>query len=294
MLEIKNVFKKLGKNRVLKNLSLNINHGEIFGLVGVNGAGKSTLLRAIAGVYELDRGEILFNGQNTWNNETIRKQILYISDDPYYSKMTTIESMRAYYETFYDFDEVAYYKYLNMFHLDPNVPIENFSKGMKRQAYLVFALAIKPKLLLLDEAFDGLDPLVRYYFRKALVDLITENEITVIISSHNLKELEDICDSFGILENGQIKTSGDLKASKDKVNKYQLVFEEEKDIDIFKDLDIMYASASARVIILVIRGEQEEVLEQLQTYQPLVVDVLPVDFEEMFIYEIESRGALNE
>lgn len=166
MLEIKKVFKKLGNKKVLKNLSLHINHGEIFGLVGVNGAGKSTLLRAIAGVYELDCGEILFNGQNTWSDETVRKQILYISDDPYYSKTTTIESMRTYYESFYDFDEVAYYKYLQMFHLEPNVPIENFSKGMKRQAYLVFALAIKPKLLLLDEAFDGLDPFIRPYKMK--------------------------------------------------------------------------------------------------------------------------------
>lgn len=294
MLEIKNIYKSFKDYEVLSNCNLTIDAGSIFGLVGINGAGKSTLLRTIAGIYESDSGEVLFDGENTSTNVNIRKDILLIADDPYFEKTTTIEDMKVFYKSFYEFDEIIFAKYLAMFGLDPNKRLSEFSKGMKRQAFLLIALAIRPKLLLLDEAFDGLDPLVRLNFKKALTELIEDRNITVIISSHNLKELEDICDSFGILENGFIKTSGDLVASKDLVNKYQVVYADDKEASDFEGLDVLHFSKLGRVITLVIRGEESKVLEELNRDNPIILDVLAVNFEELFIYEVESRGSLDE
>ena len=285
MLEIKNVCKAFGDKNVLDNVSLDIDFGSIFGLVGVNGAGKSTLLRCIAGIYKTDDGTILFDGLDTYDDYEVRKNILFVSDDPYYPYGSTLNSLKDFYKGFYNFDEETYKKYLDLFGLDEKANISNFSKGMKRQSMLLLALACKPKLLMLDEAFDGLDPIVRVYIKNALSDLIEDNKSLIIISSHNLKELEDICDTYGILEDGHISTYGDLIESKANINKYQLAFKDMVDENIFKDFDILYKNAEGRIITLVIRGDKEEVSEKLEKLNPLILDVLNVNFEELFIYE---------
>lgn len=291
MLEIKNVTKAFKDKSVLDDVSLNIDHGSIFGLVGVNGAGKSTLLRSIAGIYSLDDGLVLFEGLDTHIDVEIRKRIFLVSDDPYYPYGSSIKSLKMFYKSFYDFDEEIYQKYLNLFKLSEIDNISNFSKGMKRQALLLIALACKPELLLLDEAFDGLDPIVRVHIKNALSDLIEDNNSLIIISSHNLKELEDICDSYGILENGHIETYGDLLESKANINKYQLAFKEEVDIEMFKGFDVLYKNMEGRIVTLVIKGNREDVSKKLEALNPLILDVLNVNFEELFIYE--HTGALN-
>lgn len=291
MLEIKNVTKAFKDKSVLDDVSLNIDHGSIFGLVGVNGAGKSTLLRSVAGIYSLDDGLVLFEGLDTHIDVEIRKRIFLVSDDPYYPYGSSIKSLKMFYKSFYDFDEEVYQKYLNLFKLSETDNISNFSKGMKRQALLLIALACKPELLLLDEAFDGLDPIVRVHIKNALSDLIDDNNSLIIISSHNLKELEDICDSYGILENGHIETYGDLLESKANINKYQLAFKEEVDIEMFKGFDVLYKNMEGRIVTLVIKGNREDVSKKLEALNPLILDVLNVNFEELFIYE--HTGALN-
>ena len=291
MLEIKNVTKAFKDKSVLDDVSLNIDHGSIFGLVGVNGAGKSTLLRSIAGIYSLDDGLVLFEGLDTQIDVEIRKRIFLVSDDPYYPYGSSIKSLKMFYKSFYDFDEEIYQKYLNLFKLSETDNISNFSKGMKRQALLLIALACKPELLLLDEAFDGLDPIVRVHIKNALSDLIEDNNSLIIISSHNLKELEDICDSYGILENGHIETYGDLLESKANINKYQLAFKEEVDIEMFKGFDVLYKNMEGRIVTLVIKGNREDVSKKLEALNPLILDVLNVNFEELFIYE--HTGSLN-
>ena len=291
MLEIKNVTKAFKDKSVLDDVSLNIDHGSIFGLVGVNGAGKSTLLRSIAGIYSLDDGLVLFEGLDTQIDVEIRKRIFLVSDDPYYPYGSSIKSLKMFYKSFYDFDEEIYKKSLNLFKLSETDNISNFSKGMKRQALLLIALACKPELLLLDEAFDGLDPIVRVHIKNALSDLIEDNNSLIIISSHNLKELEDICDSYGILENGHIETYGDLLESKANINKYQLAFKEEVDIEMFKGFDVLYKNMEGRIVTLVIKGNREDVSKKLEALNPLILDVLNVNFEELFIYE--HTGALN-
>lgn len=291
MLEIKNVTKAFKDKSVLDDVSLNIDHGSIFGLVGVNGAGKSTLLRSVAGIYSLDDGLVLFEGLDTHIDVEIRKRIFLVSDDPYYPYGSSIKSLKMFYKSFYDFDEEVYQKYFNLFKLSETDNISNFSKGMKRQALLLIALACKPELLLLDEAFDGLDPIVRVHIKNALSDLIEDNNSLIIISSHNLKELEDICDSYGILENGHIETYGDLLESKANINKYQLAFKEEVDIEMFKGFDVLYKNMEGRIVTLVIKGNREDVSKKLEALNPLILDVLNVNFEELFIYE--HTGALN-
>ena len=291
MLEIKNVTKAFKDKSVLDDVSLNIDHGSIFGLVGVNGAGKSTLLRSVAGIYSLDDGLVLFEGLDTHIDVEIRKRIFLVSDDPYYPYGSSIKSLKMFYKSFYDFDEEVYQKYLNLFKLSETDNISNFSKGMKRQALLLIALACKPELLLLDEAFDGLDPIVRVHIKNALSDLIEDNNSLIIISSHNLKELEDICDSYCILENGHIETYGDLLESKANINKYQLAFKEEVDIEMFKGFDVLYKNMEGRIVTLVIKGNREDVSKKLEALNPLILDVLNVNFEELFIYE--HTGALN-
>ena len=294
MLKIEHVNKSFGRKEVLKDLNLEVKDSSIFGLVGVNGAGKSTLLRLISGVYEADGGTIRFNDLDTFANPSIRKEIAFVSDEQYFPIGSTIASVRQLYEAMYDFDKDAYEKYMKMFELEEKFSILNLSKGMKKRVSLLFALSIHPKLLLLDEAYDGLEPLARLRFKKVLADLLEDEQITVIISSHNLKELEDICDSYGILEDGKMLTYGDLVESREQINKYQVVFQDEKQKEDFNDFEILHYEQEGRVIRLVLRGEKEEVRNKLEEMKPVILDVLPVNFEELFIYELESRGENHE
>ena len=290
MLKIENISKKLGNKIVLDNLSLTINDGSVFGLVGINGAGKSTLLRCIAGIYECDNGSITIDDNHVYENELIKKDIFFVSDDPYYPINATIIDLKNFYKSFYEFDEEIYSKYLDLFKLKENVIIHTFSKGMKRQVFILMALAISPKLLILDEAFDGLDPFVRLTFKKSLIELIENKNITVIISSHNLRELEDICDGFAILENHQICTSGDIMESKDNVHKIQLAFSDEIEQSVFDGLDILSIKQTSRVYSIVVKGDIEHVTNYLNELKPILLEVLSVSFEELFLFEMQARG----
>ena len=173
--------------------------------------------------------------------------------------------------------------------------MNNYSKGMKRQVFISLALAIKPKYLLLDEAFDGLDPIARLTVKREIIDLVTLNNTTVIISSHNLKELEDICDTFAILENNHIETSGSIADTKDTIHKVQVAFKQEKNKEDFIGLDIMHFSKLGRIITLVVQGDLESTKEIINSMNPLMIDILPVNLEEIFIYEMERKGVfINE
>lgn len=290
MIEIKGVTKALGNNLVLDEVNLSIEEGKVFGLVGVNGAGKSTLLRCLAGIYKPESGEVVINGKQVYENPHVKQDIVLINDDPYYPLNATVDDIKNLYASFYALDEKRYETYVSLFKLDRKKVINNFSKGMKRQVFLIMALAISPKILILDEAFDGLDPFVRLTFKRALTDLIEEKNITVIISSHNLRELEDICDSFGILENHHIVTSGDIQEGKDNIHKMQLVFKDNVTKDMLTNLDIIHFDQVGRVMSLVVKGNIDEIKAELNQYHPLLMEVLAISFEEMFIYEMEERG----
>ena len=290
MLQISDVSKSLGDTRVLENCNLEVEPGTILGLVGINGAGKSTLLRCVAGIYKCDAGGVFVDGENVYENNVKKKDIFLIDDNPYYERNATITDLKEFYRTFYDFDEATYDKYLEMFKLDDKKRINNFSKGMKRQVFILMALAIRPKLLMLDEAFDGLDPLVRLNLKRALIEQIEENNITVIISSHNLRELEDICDHFALLENHEIDTEGNIGDSKESVHKIQVAFREDTDVSQFEKLNIITSAKEGRVISMVVEGEVDEITAYLNGFNPVILDVLDISFEELFIYELIKKG----
>lgn len=289
MLEIKNIKKSFARNIVLDNVSFKVANSSVFGLVGTNGAGKSTLLRLIAGVLKADDGAIIFNNSDTFFDAKIRRDIFYVSDEPYYPFGNNLANLKKFYQHFYQLDSAEYERLLGVFELNQYQALNSLSKGTKRKASLLIALAIKPKLLLLDEAFDGLDPLVRLKFKKELITLLEEGT-SVIISSHSLKELEDICDCYALLQDGKLKTYGDLLSSKENIHKYQLAFKQQKDIKDFKDLDVLKYNVEGRVYSLVIKGDKEEISAKLNAKGALFCDIFPINFEELFIYEVERKS----
>ena len=294
MLRIEHLYKAFKTNEVIKDLNLEIEERSIFGLVGINGAGKSTLLRLIAGVYEPDHGSVTFNDEDTFLFPEIRSSISFVSDEQYYPAGSTIASVKTMYESMYDFDAGFFESMQKEFELDENKPLTQFSKGMKRRASILFGLSTHPKLLLLDEAYDGLEPLARLRFKQILTQRIEEENITVLIASHNLRELEDICDTYSILKDGHIAQYGDLIEDKNLLKKYQVAFDHEVTKEDFRQFEIVRFRSEGRVAQLVIRGEEETVTKELQTLKPILIDVLPVTFEELFLYELEERGESHE
>ena len=291
MLNIRCVSKKLGNKKVLDQVNLQIQDGSIFGLVGPNGAGKSTLLRILAGVIREDAGVVTWDNEPIFDNPTVKKDILFISDEPYYFYNASISDMKQFYQLWYpSFDEDEYAHYLKLFHLDEKMPLAQFSKGMKRQAFIIFSLAIAPKLLLLDEVFDGLDPMMRLMFQRALAKSVEEKKMTVLISSHNIRELEDICDSFGILDDHCITTSGDIESVRENVHAIQLAFKEEVDPSLFDHLDVLSIRVESKFAKLVVKGNVEKIINYLRSLDPVILEVQNINLEEVFLYEMEKKG----
>lgn len=292
MIQIKELYKGYGGKNVLRGLNLEIADGAVFGLVGINGAGKSTLLRVLSGVLKADGGEVFIDGQGVYENTAVKKGIFFLPDDPYYESNVTAEGLADVYRAFYGFDEKIFENFLEEFSLDRRKPIRNFSKGMKRQVFVALALACQPKYLFLDEAFDGLDPLARLIFKRGLIELVEKKGTTVIISSHSLRELEDICDSYGILDGGGISSSGDLTETLAGIRKLQMAFEREvKEEEL--GFPCLLFEKTGRVVQIVVKGEVEEILQKIAQLKPMFVEEIEVDFEEMFVSEIKNRGYIR-
>ena len=292
MISITNLCKSFGPKVVLANLNLQINDGQVLGLVGINGAGKSTLLRTLCGVYKADAGEILVDGEASYENEQVKKDFFFLPDEPFYDQNSTPASILSLYCSQYNVDKDKYYEYLEHFKINPKEKLNKFSKGMKRQTFISLALAIHPKYLVLDEAFDGLDPLARLIFKRELVDMISDYHSTVIISSHSLRELEDICDSFALLNNNHIVSNGNLNEALDELHKYQIAFKEVVTKDLFPNVYKTYSS-DGRVVKIITSLTIDELNEKLKDLNPVFIDELPVDFEEMFEAVVEEGGYLK-
>lgn len=289
MIELRKVEKSFGKQVVLENIDLTIPDGAIFGLIGINGAGKSTLLRLLSGVLRADAGEILIDGESVFENPRRKRDLFFLSDDPFYTVNVTGEKLRALYSVFYSFDNEMFLRMTEHYKLDLKKPLRTFSKGMQRRMFISLALAVKPKYLFLDEAFDGLDPLARLEFKQNLVDLSEETGCTVILSGHSLRELEDICDRFGLLNERKLMSSGEIDKELEQLHKFQIAFTQEVSEDKFPFRCLSY-HAVGRVVKLVARGEREELLSAIEALSPVLVDELPMDFEEFFLCEVENGG----
>ena len=289
MIEIQGLKKSYGSKLVLDGVVLTVPDGAKFGLVGINGAGKSTLLRLIADVLRPDEGIILLDGESVTGNAKKREELFFLPDDPYYASGTTIAKLIDLYRTFYPFDRALFDKYASIFGLQLLTPIRNFSKGMKRQAFAALALACRPRYLLLDEAFDGLDPLARLELKRGLIE---QEDCTVLISSHSLRELEDICSGFALLDGGTIADAGDIHDALGKVHKFQFALEREvrrEDIPF----ECLSFEAEGRVAKIIVRGEAEYIMRMLEALHPLFVEEIAVDFEELFLCEVQKRGYMS-
>ncbi len=289
MIEIKGLGKSYGPKKVLEKVNLTVPDASVFGLVGINGAGKTTLLRMMADVLRPDEGTVEYDGENIAGNAKKRKELFFLPDDPYYAAGTTVEKLVELYKSFYSFDDELFARYEKLFSLERRTPVRNFSKGMKRQAFAALALACRPKYLLLDEAFDGLDPLARLELKRGIISL---EGTTAVISSHSLRELEDICSGFALLDGGAVADAGDLSETLERVHKFQAAFEEPVPRERFP-FECLSFESEGRVVRFVVRGGREEIVSALKALSPIFVEEIKVDFEELFLCEVKSRGYLS-
>jgi ABC-2 type transport system ATP-binding protein len=285
MLEMKNVTKTFGGFNALEDLSLTVPRGAVYGLVGPNGAGKSTAIRHLTGVYRPDQGEILMDGQKIYENNAIKARIGHIPDDIFFYPSATLEEMRRYYQGMYPkFDAALFDRLHEVFQLPKKGQLRRFSKGMQKQAAFQLTIASRPDVMILDEPVDGLDPVMRRQVWSLMLSDVAQYETTVLVSSHNLRELEDVCDHVGIMDHGKMLLERSLADMQGATCKLQIVG------DIPQDLNILHESSSGRLKTLVVRGSTEEIIARAQAANPVYFDVLPLSLEEIFIYEL---GGVN-
>ena len=285
MLEMKNVTKTFGDFKALDDLTMTIPQGAVYGLVGPNGAGKSTAIRHLTGIYRPDSGEITLEGLPVYENPKVKSAIGYIPDDIFYFSSATMEEMRKFYKSMYPkFDDALFERLYEAFDLPKKTPIRRFSKGMQKQAAFHLTLACRPEVLILDEPVDGLDPVMRRQVMGLILSDVAEHGTTVLISSHNLRELEDVCDHVGIMDHGKMLLERSLADMQGSTVKVQMVG------DTPADLEVLHETASGRLKTLIVRGSAEEVSQKIAAETPAYFDVLPLSLEEIFIYEL---GGVN-
>lgn len=291
MINLKNINKHFDDKQVLEHINWDVPKASIYGLVGPNGAGKSTLLRIISGVLKADDGTVLVNGVDVYDNPSIKKHILFVSDDPFFLPQSSIKEMRQFYELFYpSFNDSMYFSLLKKFGLSETDKISDFSKGMKRQASIILALSCSPDILLLDEAFDGLDPVMRLNLKRIIANELLNRDMTVIISSHNLRELEDICDRIALLNNHTITIQDEIESIRNQYHKIQLAYTNPIDDKVLHDLEPMYFDKRGNVYMLVLKGELDDKMKRIKETQPVLCEEIPITMEEVFVYEMEANG----
>lgn len=292
MIEIKECSKRFGKIQAVHKVTLDICEREVFGLVGSNGAGKSTLLRMAAGIIRPDSGEILIDDSPVYENEEIKKNFFYISDNCYFPSNYTAKDLVEFYKGYYPgFQIQRYKKMMEHFHLDENRKIHTFSKGMKKQLLVILGVSAGTKYLFCDETFDGLDPVMRQAIKSLFASEIMSREFTPVIASHNLRELEEICDHVGLLHKGGVLLSRDLEDMKFHIHKIQCVFtDKKKEQELEKELEILKIQRQGSLMLIVARGTKTEILQRIQAKNPLFCEVIPLTLEEIFISETEVAG----
>lgn len=291
MIRTENLTKKFDSYTALKDISCTIQDGCIYGMVGSNGAGKSTFLRILSGVYKADGGRALLDGAPIYENPQAKGQIVFVPDELYYINGASMERMAALYASLYpSFDRSRYKTLAGELGLDLKKNLNTFSKGMRRQAITILALAVRPKYIFFDETFDGMDPVVRSYIKKLICQDVLDRGAAAIITSHSLRELEDTCDQLALLHRGGLVLESDIQNLKTSQFKIQIAFQEAYDRQKFDGLDLVHFSKYGSVANLIVRGDREETLNKLRTMQPVLLEALPLTLEEVFTYEMEALG----
>ena len=288
MIKVNNVVKTFDGFRALDGLTMTVEKGSIYGLVGPNGAGKSTILRHITGIYRPDSGSILVDGQPVYENPAVKARMSTIPDELYYFNSASTRDMMKFYKGIYPrFDSQRYEALREAFpEVNEKHPIRRLSKGMQKQSAFWLSLCCQPDLLVLDEPVDGLDPVMRRQVWSLLMSDVAQRGTTVLVSSHNLRELEDVCDHVGILSHGKVLLERSLTDLQDNVVKLQIAFREEEAPQLPAELNILHASQLGRVHTLIVRGDPKAIRARMALYDPLLMEALPLSLEEIFIYEM--------
>lgn len=291
MIKLENTQKKFGSFIALEGADLEIPRGTAFGLLGSNGAGKSTILRMLSGTYKPDGGRVTIDGEDIYNNVKAKEKVFFINDETVQFGSFTLNKLKDYYKGFYpNFSEEIFNSLNAVIKLPVDKKTDTFSKGMKRQAIVIIGLSCRPDYLLLDEAFDGLDPTMRIIVKRMLVDAMLDRQMTVVISSHNLKEINEICDTVALLHKGKILFSRELDSVKGDIHKIQIAFKEEHSREDFECPQLLHYERSMSIYYLIMRGSEEEIRKKISAYDPAVFDLIPLTLEEIFIYEMEVLG----
>ncbi len=291
MIEIRNAVKLFGEKKALDNISFTIGEGSVFGLVGSNGAGKSTLLRILAGVFRPDNGNVTIDGVAPFENPVIKCQCAFVSDFPYFYPGATLDSTAKYYSSIYPgWDYNRYSELKQIFPISSVQKIASMSKGMQRQSAIILALSYNPKYIFFDEIFDGLDPVIRELVKKILIDYVDKTGATVVIASHNLRELEGFCDHIGLLHMGGILFESDIDGEQMSLYRYQFVMEDESYNEIKAQLNITKESRQGKMIEITVKGDKNVIDSLINSKAPVYVESLPLTLEELFISEMEVAG----
>lgn len=290
-IQINGVSKSFGDVRSLAFVNSEIGQGSIYGLIGSNGSGKSTLLRIMSGIFRPDTGEVLYDGIPVWENTAVKNRIVYISDEAYFHPHATIEDMSRFLAGIYTgYDRALCSKLCDDFTLDARRRINTFSKGMQKQASVILALSCRPNYLLCDETFDGLDPVMRRLVKGLIATEVAERGLTPVIASHNLRELEDICDHIGLLHKGGLLFERDVDDLKLNIHKIQAVFENLSSGEVLAGIDLVTCDKRGSLYTIVARGDVREITACLKCFHPTFLEVIPLTLEEIFISEMEDRG----
>ena len=287
MIEVKNVVKTFDGFRALDGADITVPDGGVYGLVGPNGAGKSTVIRHMTGIYRPDSGQVLMDGEPVYENPGKKALLAAIPDDWYYFPSATIRDMMRFYKGFYpDFDMGRYEKFKDVFAIPEKSVIRRLSKGMQKQAAFWLAMCCRPRYLILDEPVDGLDPVMRRQVWSLMMSDVSEHGTTVLVSSHNLRELEDVCDHVGIMNKGRVLLERSLADLQENIVKLQAVWRAESVPVLPRELQVLHTSHVGRVYTYIVRGSAGEITERMQREQPLMMEALPLSLEEIFIYEL--------
>ena len=287
MLEAKNVVKTFDGFRALDGLTMTVPKGAVYGLVGPNGAGKSTIIRHLAGIYRQDSGEVLLDGQPVYESPAVKRRMTVIGDDWYYFPQANIREMARFFAGMYPaFSWERYEKLKQVFPLDEKMMLRRMSKGMQKQAAFWLTVCCMPEYLILDEPVDGLDPAMRRQVWSLLLGDVAERGTTVLVSSHNLRELEDVCDHVGILNKGRVLLERSLSDLQDNTVKLQVAYQGVTEPVLPAELNILHRSHVGRVYTYIVRGSSEEILRRMQITDPVLLESIPLTLEEIFIYEL--------
>lgn len=291
MIKLNALCKRFDDMVAVDHVTGEIREGTVFGLVGTNGAGKSTCLRMICGILKPTEGNVEIDGEDIYENEAMKQRLFYISDDQHFFPNATPREMMEYYEMFYpEFEEIRFHDLMKKFCLDEKRRINTFSKGMKKQLSVLLGICAHTKYLLCDETVDGLDPVMRQAVKSIFAMEILNRDFTPVIASHNLRELEDICDHVGLLHKGGLLLSKDLEEMKTNIHKVQCVISEEARIALPREMEILQMEQRGSLLTFTVRGEKREIIEKLQEKNPVFAEVLPLSLEEIFVSETEVAG----